>query len=749
MKFHTAALQFLVASDALRFGVRAQSVVVDRTSDTIVADAAVSDVLLKTPADSGGRFSATGINNHHTVVDSGTRYDGSSSKTGSMYQTVADAGVLDVLLNSVTRGDGSSSKTGTMHHTVADAAVSDVLVEMLPADSTVADGWLLPTATFAEEGSSLRFPRKLAKISTKDVIRQAKKKSKEAKKTNLLNPPSSAPSSESAVPKPACVNDPGTILHNGVKKEACLHGRETDTMLLALPIPSVGMYPVPSIENGFAYPYEIFEGVAYTAEQLKLYTAGWANAAYSQLSKVAFSDAVVIDVSEDAAVASSEVVAAEAGTTLLAAAGGPLVWGLVVVIGVGTLLASVLGFLAGGGIIDKDAICYYKNTRDSCDGKIVFGAKSRWTEEGVGHVHLCEPECNGCNLECYAGTGREHVDAKWDPDLLAVEFVSSGGLNIAARNTIKYIAQNQFQKDYQSIIKATTPPKLVDNFTRHQLNMYVEQYLLGVCRLDSYLTWIPCAEENGRCFCPMGTVRYGHADKKKWANTKISNTVSFMPKGQLCAEHGKCPAHLPHKGPSTQDGSYMCYRDLQYHVNIQHFCPSGFTFVYETGQCTASWTDTCDESCWKGKCDDGKGYWNPSVYTGYEHHAYTCYMANMACHTSAHTGRPDVTECNCDPYYQDTAVSDFVENKNPNDKAIVSDTAFAFQVFQMAQAGGAQSLKGIGSEALVECTNNQFGDPAPHYLKTCQCKRTTCKDLATVRAKFRSDYESAVLNWNK
>ena len=68
MKFHTAALQFLVASEALRFGVRAQSVVVDRMSNTNVADAAVSDVLLETlPADSGGRFFPTGINNLRVV----------------------------------------------------------------------------------------------------------------------------------------------------------------------------------------------------------------------------------------------------------------------------------------------------------------------------------------------------------------------------------------------------------------------------------------------------------------------------------------------------------------------------------------------------------------------------------------------------------------------------------------------------------------------------------------------------------
>jgi len=145
MKFQTAALKFLVASKALHFGVRAQSIVVDRTSDTNVADAAVSDVLLE--RDSGGRFFPTGINNLR-VVDSVTRGDGSISKTGTMHDTVADAAVSDVLLerdsggrffptginnlrvvDSVTRGDGSISKTGIMHHTVADAAVSDVFLE--------------------------------------------------------------------------------------------------------------------------------------------------------------------------------------------------------------------------------------------------------------------------------------------------------------------------------------------------------------------------------------------------------------------------------------------------------------------------------------------------------------------------------------------------------------------------------------------------------------------------------------------
>ena len=89
MKFHTAALQFLVASEALRFGVRAQSVVVDRTSNTNVADAAVLDVLLETPADSGGRFSATGINNHHAVVDDINDDDEISPFTSSDGDTVS------------------------------------------------------------------------------------------------------------------------------------------------------------------------------------------------------------------------------------------------------------------------------------------------------------------------------------------------------------------------------------------------------------------------------------------------------------------------------------------------------------------------------------------------------------------------------------------------------------------------------------------------------------------------------------
>ena len=69
MKFHTA-LKFLVASEALRvmyirFGVRAQSVVVDRTSNANVADAAALDVLLETlPVDSGGRFSPNVCHNN-------------------------------------------------------------------------------------------------------------------------------------------------------------------------------------------------------------------------------------------------------------------------------------------------------------------------------------------------------------------------------------------------------------------------------------------------------------------------------------------------------------------------------------------------------------------------------------------------------------------------------------------------------------------------------------------------------------
>ena len=112
-------------------------------------DAGVSDVLLETPVDSGGRFFPTGISNLRVVVDPVTR-----SKTGTTHHTVADAGESDVLLetlpvdsggrffpsdinnnlyytvvDSVTRGDGSSSKTGTMHHTFADAGVSVVLLE--------------------------------------------------------------------------------------------------------------------------------------------------------------------------------------------------------------------------------------------------------------------------------------------------------------------------------------------------------------------------------------------------------------------------------------------------------------------------------------------------------------------------------------------------------------------------------------------------------------------------------------------
>ena len=400
MKFQTAALKFLVASKALHFGVRAQSIVVDRTSDTNVADAAVSDVLLE--RDSGGRFFPTGINNLR-VVDSVTRGDGSISKTGTMHDTVADAAVSDVLLerdsggrffpsdinnlrfvDSGTRYDGSSSKTGTMHHTVADAAVSDVLVETLPADSTVADGWLLPTATFAAEvGSSLRFPRKLAKISTKDVIRQAKRKTKEAKKTtNPLKPPSS----ESVVLKPsgACVDDPGTIRHNGVMKEACRPGRETDTML------GVDPFEWPEM------PYELTWGYAETMavnaaipEELAVVYAG---EAFPQLSAVAWSSFV----------AGPDLAAGEAVGVAL---GGPVVWAIAGVIAVALVAVAVLAVLAEaflGGIVDKDARCFGPDgVKGSCDGKIAFGSKARWTEKGTGNVHLCEPKCdNGCNHEC-------------------------------------------------------------------------------------------------------------------------------------------------------------------------------------------------------------------------------------------------------------------------------------------------------------------------------------------------------------
>ena len=77
-----------------------------------VADVTVSDILLETlPADSGGRFSSSNINNnlHHDVVDPVTRGDGSSSKTSTKHHSVADAGVLDVLLET----DVSSVPTDT------------------------------------------------------------------------------------------------------------------------------------------------------------------------------------------------------------------------------------------------------------------------------------------------------------------------------------------------------------------------------------------------------------------------------------------------------------------------------------------------------------------------------------------------------------------------------------------------------------------------------------------------------------
>ena len=343
MKFSNTALQFLVAFEALsamnvRSGVCAQSVVVDRTSEN--------------NGDSGGHFSPNGINNLRVVVDP------------------------------VTRDDRSSSKTTTMHHTIVDAG-ADVLVETLPADSTVADGWLLPTTTFAEEGSSLRFPRKLAKISTKDVIRQAKRKTKEAKKTtNPLKPPSS----ESVVLKPsgACVDDPGTIRHNGVMKEACRPGRETDTML------GVDPFEWPEM------PYELTWGYAETMavnaaipEELAVVYAG---EAFPQLSAVAWSSFV----------AGPDLAAGEAVGVAL---GGPVVWAIAGVIAVALVAVAVLAVLAEaflGGIVDKDARCFGPDgVKGSCDGKIAFGSKARWTEKGIGNVHLCEPKCdNGCNHEC-------------------------------------------------------------------------------------------------------------------------------------------------------------------------------------------------------------------------------------------------------------------------------------------------------------------------------------------------------------
>ena len=139
MKFQTAALKFLVASKALQFGVRAQSIVVDRTSDTNVADAAVSDVLLE--RDSGGRFFPTGINNLR-VVDSVTRGDGSISKTGIMHHTET------LLVN----GGGRFSQGGIINH----YAVVDVIND---------DGGI--SSFTVTDGDDVSAQRKLIKSSKK------------------------------------------------------------------------------------------------------------------------------------------------------------------------------------------------------------------------------------------------------------------------------------------------------------------------------------------------------------------------------------------------------------------------------------------------------------------------------------------------------------------------------------------------------------------------------------------------------
>ena len=76
----------------------------------MVADAAVLDVVLETlPDDSGGHFFPTGINKLRVAVDPVTRGDGSSSTIGTtMHHTVADAAVSDVVLK--TLPDDSDSR---------------------------------------------------------------------------------------------------------------------------------------------------------------------------------------------------------------------------------------------------------------------------------------------------------------------------------------------------------------------------------------------------------------------------------------------------------------------------------------------------------------------------------------------------------------------------------------------------------------------------------------------------------------
>jgi len=463
-----------------------------------------------------------------------------------------------------------------------------------------------------------------------------------------------------------------------------------------------------------------------------------------------------VSVLEYATAAEISTAAVVGGGSVIAVISTPLVVGAAIVAAIGVVVFAIfesLGYFFDG-ITDKDGYCTEGNGNNSCDGKIKFGQYQRWVEKGTGNVNLWsntdknEFPCKA--FQCIL----TNIGGKWNPNKLNVEFVGSGGANPLARNTIKYIATQQYTKDFKAKVKSIQPQidKMEGTFTRVQLNMYVETYLEARCRNDPD-DWITCANEGGDCLCPMGTVRYGRREGEKWAPKKISNSVSFGAVPNRCDPHlvnsltntvTTCPLWAPHKGDTDHIGNYGCY---QTENNIAT-CPNGYEGGTD-GICTAGWTLFHDEDHWTRVCREAGGYWNPFFYVheSYNKYPYTCYLSSFYCKVHGKTNtRPDVRECSCDPYYRDHTMLDFI-HKNPYPKDMLSDSTFALQVFQMAQAGGANNPPSK-SDALVKCTVANFGsDPQKGQPKICQCKRTTCDHNADVAAQV-AEYKYARNKWS-
>jgi len=439
------------------------------------------------------------------------------------------------------------------------------------------------------------------------------------------------------------------------------------------------------------------------------------------------------------------------GEFVLGVIAAPFFLAAAAVASIGAVIFGIFESLKWQGIADKDARCHLPRSRTTCDGQIVFNQWQVWNEQGTGNVHLWS-NSDSKDYDCsFFQCSAEHTLTKWNPDTLDVDIGHSAGLDPLAQNTIAWVAKGQYSKDFKAkaAIIQTQVDKSEAKFTRVQLNMYVENYLYALCR-NHPEEWIPCAKEGGDCLCPMGTVKYG-VPGVKWAPKEISNTWTFAPLAKRCDAHSvnsltntvtACPLWAPHQVYTETDGSYGCYQTERSFAT----CPDGYVGGKE-GICTAHSTKTRGKDFFKKACEavDG-GYWNPYLYDEYNDHAFTCYLSNFYCSVHSDTNdRPDVTECNCDPYFRDHTMRDFISN-NPYPKYMMSDSTFALQVLQMAQAGGANNHPSK-SDALVKCTVANFGsDPQKGQPKICQCKRTTC-DYEADAAAQRVIYKEALDNW--